>query len=329
MAASVQVTGPKKRVLLVITSMSKRNLRASVLRKCGIEVVCAAQVSDARMLWHPSTYDLVLFDMSHDSASASELCSDMKSEFPRQKVAWLVGKPELLSAAPVADRIEAPEIPNRLEENLRQLMTNACEALPRRGGFLEARWRMALIRSVKPEQQADRPPTLALPVIEAPLDHHPPVSFGDAVRQAEADQEDKQNKVLSDTSGTILLFVPDERLRNAHAKKLNSHGYKVAGTGDVDEAHSICLSEKPDLVLVGISDPVSQVFEICDELRRRYPDQKIALVPGELPLCPVSFDGVASIDVEQGFIEQIEALIGHKAAIMPPPPARRAVAART
>jgi DNA-binding NtrC family response regulator len=192
MAASARINvAPKKKVLLVVANMSKRNLRASVLRKLGMDVVCAAQVSDARMLWHPSTYDLVLFDTRSDNASAIELCSDMKAESPAQRVAWLVGKPEFLSAAPCADDSGAAEISSRCEENVRQLMTNACEALPRRGGFLEARWRMALTRSVKPEMQSSRPQTLpALPVVHEPSSGTSQVSFGDAVRQAEADQED-------------------------------------------------------------------------------------------------------------------------------------------
>ena len=187
-ASSALSSVAKKKVLLVVASMSKRNLRASVLRKLGMDVVCAAQVSDARMLWHPSTYDLVIFDTREDNASAIELSSDMKAESPKQRVAWLVGKPAFLAAQPPADFDGAVEVPNRLQENLRQLMTNACEALPRRGGFLEARWRMALMRSVKPEQEASRPPHMdALPIVSVPTSDK--VSFGDAVRQAEVDQE--------------------------------------------------------------------------------------------------------------------------------------------
>ena len=73
MATYAQVPA-KKKVLLIVSNMSKRNLRASVLRKHGLEVVCASRVSDARMLWHPLTYDLVLFDARNDQANATELC---------------------------------------------------------------------------------------------------------------------------------------------------------------------------------------------------------------------------------------------------------------
>jgi CheY-like chemotaxis protein len=306
MAASAQ----QKKILLVVTSMSKRNLRASVLRKLGIDVVCAAHLSDARMLWHPSTYDLVLFDMSHDTATATELCRDMKAEFPAQKVAWLVGKPGLLAGSPPANGELGSQVATRLEENLRQLMANACEPLPRRGGFLEARWRMALIRSVKPEAQSARPAATLAPVIEARPGDSRFSTFGAAVRQAEADQDDSAAERPTD-SGTILLLETDDRLRGAHARALRSRGFKVRPTCNQEEAYTICAAENPDLVLVGLSDPVSNTFEVCDSLRRRHPGLKIAFVPGELLQCPISFDGVICIDGKQSFLDQVDSLIAH------------------
>lgn len=188
--ASHALLPAKKKVLLVVSNMSKRNLRASVLRKHGLDVVCASRVSDARMLWHPLTYDLVLFDARNDQANATELCVEMRSRAPKQRIAFLVGKPEYLASSPAPfEEGFVEEMPTRCEENVRQLMTNACEALPRRGGFLEARWRMALARSVKPEQESHRPARLVdpLPRVIA-VDDNASASFGDAVRLAEADQ---------------------------------------------------------------------------------------------------------------------------------------------
>src|ERR1043166_8522710 len=129
MATHAQVPA-KKSVLLVVPNMSKRNLRASVLRKRGMEVVCASRISDARMLWHPSTYDLVLLDARNDHANANELCVEMRSQSPRQQIAFLVGKPEFLAQSPAPfEEGFVEEVPTRCEENVRQLMTNACEAL--------------------------------------------------------------------------------------------------------------------------------------------------------------------------------------------------------
>lgn len=191
MPTHAPVPALKKKVLLVVPNMSKRNLRASVLRKLGLEVVCASRVSDARMLWHPSTYDLVLLDTRNDHANAAELCVEMRSQSPKQRIAFLVGKPEFLAATPAPfDDTFVEEVPTRCEENVRQLMTNACEALPRRGGFLEARWRMALARSVKPEQESNRPARVVDPLPRMiSMEGSAPVNFGDAVRQAEADQD--------------------------------------------------------------------------------------------------------------------------------------------
>ena len=41
----------KKRILLLDTSQTKRDLRADVMRKLGIEVDCAADIAEARLLW--------------------------------------------------------------------------------------------------------------------------------------------------------------------------------------------------------------------------------------------------------------------------------------
>ena len=50
----------KKRVLLIDTSHAKRDLRAEVLRKLGIDVDSAADIVEARVWWKPARYDLVL-----------------------------------------------------------------------------------------------------------------------------------------------------------------------------------------------------------------------------------------------------------------------------
>ncbi len=178
-----------KRVLLIIANASRRNLRASVFRNLGVDVVCAAHMSEARALWHPSRYGLVLFDMHGHDEEAVDLCADIKAECPQQRVAWLVGGPEFVASEPIAGRLPQ-EAPNACADNLRQLMSNACAALPRRGGFLEALWRMALTRSTMPRQQQDgdgldpaanSPKQLRLEKRDS--------SFGAAIRKAESAQD--------------------------------------------------------------------------------------------------------------------------------------------
>lgn len=178
-----------KHVLLIVTHSPKNNLRANVLRKHGLDVVCANHIADARMLWHPNTYDLVLFDLRHENGAAVELCRDMKAESPKQLVAFLVGKPNYLSASPAAHELASDDAPKRYEETLRQLMATACEALPRRGGFLEATWRMSLARAVKPAPIVDTPREVVHQLTSLPAVDVVPFSFGDAVRQAEASEE--------------------------------------------------------------------------------------------------------------------------------------------
>jgi hypothetical protein len=48
----------KKRVLLIDKSYAKRDLRAEVLRKLGIDVDSAADIVEARVWWRPALYDL-------------------------------------------------------------------------------------------------------------------------------------------------------------------------------------------------------------------------------------------------------------------------------
>ena len=57
---TTSTSGPakKKRVLLVDTSRVKRDLRSETMRRLGIEVDCAADVSEARCWWRADLYDL-------------------------------------------------------------------------------------------------------------------------------------------------------------------------------------------------------------------------------------------------------------------------------
>jgi len=54
----------KKRVLLLDTSQTKRDLRADVMRKLGIEVDCAADILEARCWWRADLYNLVLINVA-------------------------------------------------------------------------------------------------------------------------------------------------------------------------------------------------------------------------------------------------------------------------
>jgi len=155
--SSARTAGPpavrgKKRILLIDSYPTKRDLRAKILRKMGVEVDCAADISEARSLWQADSYNLVLLDVRRDPGSVDAFCTEIKDAKPPQRVAFLVGKPEYLGAAPGSDGVIPLVDTTRngmWSEMVASLFTSACEFLPRRYGFLEASWRIAATRSLK------------------------------------------------------------------------------------------------------------------------------------------------------------------------------------
>src|ERR1700739_1162196 len=99
---SVNVPGSfkKKRVLLVDISSYKRDLRAEVMRKLGIDVDCAADIAEARSWWRADLYDLVLINMENGRGYRDRFCEDIRAAKPPQRLAFLVGEPEYLADSP-------------------------------------------------------------------------------------------------------------------------------------------------------------------------------------------------------------------------------------
>src|SRR6516162_253135 len=93
----------KKRVLLVDTSHAKRELRAEVMRKLGIDVDCAADIAEARSWWRAALYDLVVINMAKDHGYRDKFCDDVRSATPPQRLAFLVGRPKYLADSPNTD----------------------------------------------------------------------------------------------------------------------------------------------------------------------------------------------------------------------------------
>jgi CheY-like chemotaxis protein len=155
----------KKRVLLVNTRATQRDLRAKIMRKMGVEVDCAADISEARSLWQADSYSLVLVDVRNDSNKVQEFCDEIRHSKPPQTVAFLVGKPEYLAISPVVDD-GAAEPPHSGHAAWGEMViatyANACEGLPRRHGFQEASWRIAATRSLK-DPRPGRAPADAKP----------------------------------------------------------------------------------------------------------------------------------------------------------------------
>ena len=99
-SASNEGLAKKKRVLLLDTSQTKRDLRADVMRKLGIEVDCAADVLEARCWWRADLYNLVLINATGESESRDKFCTDIRGANPTQQIAFFVGSPQYLAAAP-------------------------------------------------------------------------------------------------------------------------------------------------------------------------------------------------------------------------------------
>jgi CheY-like chemotaxis protein len=139
----------KKRVLLVDTSRAKRDLRAEVMRRLGMEVDCAADIPEARAWWKADLYDLVLINVEKDGGHRDRFCEDIRSATPRQQLAFFIGKPEYLADAP---GIEEDSAIGQSDDELRALRVRAALSddsgnVNQRWGILEASRRISEVRS--------------------------------------------------------------------------------------------------------------------------------------------------------------------------------------
>lgn len=147
------VTNPlkKRRVLLVDTSATKRDLRAETMRKLGVEVDCAADISEARIWWRADLYNLVLIDMENELGHRDKFCEDIRNATPPQQFAFLVGKPEYLAASPHANG--ASLVPKNGDNALlgdvkAALSADIAGGMAQRWGILEASRRICAVRSL-------------------------------------------------------------------------------------------------------------------------------------------------------------------------------------
>lgn len=148
LSAPIPGTDRKKRVLLVGTSSRKRELRAEIMRRLGIEVDSAADIGEARSWWRADLYDLVLIDTARGLDHSHGFCEDIRGATPPQLLAFLVGAPEYLAASPSVDPallIENSDGEGFIEGVLARLPANP--DLPRRWGILEASRRISEVRS--------------------------------------------------------------------------------------------------------------------------------------------------------------------------------------
>ncbi len=112
----------------------------------------------------------------------------------------------------------------------------------------------------------------------------------------------------------ILLLDKNQKTRDQHAIVLHASGYDVESAGNDPDAYLLCDSFRPDLVLVGFSEPTAGTRDVTDKMRRQNPNQRIAFLPREsLYLCPVFYNGelLRNGEGSAGFVERVEALLGN------------------
>lgn len=151
----------KKRVLLVDTSAHKRDLRAEVMRKLGMDVDCAADIGEARSWWRADLYDLVLINMEKGRGHRDRFCDDIRGATPPQRLAFLVGEPAYLADAPGADDDFAVQTDERvLMSDVKAALAADLKGLKQRWGILEASRRISAVRSAcsaRTRAMQDRP----------------------------------------------------------------------------------------------------------------------------------------------------------------------------
>ena len=100
------------KMLLVGSSDPERDLRAVVLRDHGIEVDVVARAADAQALWWPDAYRLILVDVrQHLPGEVVAFCEKVRREYPRQRIAYLVGPPKYLVSTWPEESAVKPEEP--------------------------------------------------------------------------------------------------------------------------------------------------------------------------------------------------------------------------
>ncbi|MFZ0417927.1 MAG: hypothetical protein WAM04_07465 [Candidatus Sulfotelmatobacter sp.] len=148
-SSSSVILPKKKRVLLLDTSQTKRDLRADVMRKLGIEVDCAADVLEARCWWRADLYNLVLINATGEAESRDKFCTDIRGANPTQRIAFFVGGPEYLAAAPHSDADPSNMDADVLNKELvAALLAQGSANISQRWGILEACKRISSVRSV-------------------------------------------------------------------------------------------------------------------------------------------------------------------------------------
>jgi hypothetical protein len=148
LAAPFPCAVKRNRVLLVDTSQAKRELRAEIMRKLGMDVDCAGDIAEARSWWRPALYDLVLINMEKGRGHRDKFCDDVRRATPPQRLAFLIGHPKYLGDSPIADE-ESPlqNADDQIMGRVKDAFSAGRGDLTQHWGILEASRRISKVRS--------------------------------------------------------------------------------------------------------------------------------------------------------------------------------------
>jgi hypothetical protein len=104
-------------------------------------------VLEARCWWRADLYNLVLISVAGEIDSRDQFCTDIRGANPPQRIAFFVGGPEYLAAAPHSD--EAPAEPDDAlhKEMVAALLAQGAGNSSQRWGILEACRKISSVRS--------------------------------------------------------------------------------------------------------------------------------------------------------------------------------------
>ena len=119
----------------------------------GLDVLCARNLEELRSVWQVEAFRLVLLEAS-ECPEVVTFSEEIRSNDPRQRLAFFVGKPKYLAFLPLLIADDAPLPP---EVAALVSVEDACRSLAGRNGFMEASLRMQLARSSRRGATTVRP----------------------------------------------------------------------------------------------------------------------------------------------------------------------------
>jgi CheY-like chemotaxis protein len=131
----------ERRILLLDANSTSREARAKALRDRGVNVDCVAGSQDARMVWRPGAYEIVLIDFRTTGEDGRDFHRYAAFSARKQKFGfYMSGAPYLTSsrrqcesaaATVILEPAEAPPDAAKLEWKDGECQTGLCEAARR------------------------------------------------------------------------------------------------------------------------------------------------------------------------------------------------------